>query len=352
MDIRQVMAGRPEPQNPGGQSQNLVNLSKTDRANHAAFAANVAGVRQSIILGVLSVLAAFFTGYAYERYLAVGLSLWVTIVASLFFIAFSILHVFLSKKTSRRVEFLVLEAVAMVAPFFAVRAWYLLAAVVLTFLFLLWGYFESKSELDYGTEIRFYKVTHAVTAKLVTALLLFAVFFLVAVRGSEGNFFMSEGSFSGLFGGTAALFTDFYPTISVNGSFQEFVTSVAREQLSGVSAFNSLSPGDQAAATEQTTAALATNFSRALGVTITPTSTTRGVIYGFIVGSLQNWHNRYGPWFVIAWALVLFTILRSIGVVFILVAQFFAMIFYEILLATGIIRVVEHPQTKEEVEFT
>jgi hypothetical protein len=41
-----------------------------------------------------------------------------------------------------------------------------------------------------------------------------------------------------------------------------------------------------------------------------------------------------------------------LGVVFVMIAQFFAMILYEILLAAGAIRIVEHPETKEAVEFT
>lgn len=296
-------------------------------------------------------IAAFFVGYAYERHLAAGLPLWATGGAALVFMACSVLHVFFSKNASRRAGFILLETAALFLPFFAEPWQLLLGAAAVMFLLLLWGHLASRSELNYGTELRFFKVTHAVAAKIVTALLLFTIFFFVVMRAGTGNFFVSESSFSGFFEWGAGAFADFYPGIAVDGSFQSFAESVVGKQLSGNAAFASLAPGAQAAATQGAVASLTVNFSRALGVPIAPSSTVSGVVYDFIVTSLGHWHDRFGIWFVVAWSLVLFVILRSVGIVFIVIAQFFAMILYEILLAAGIARVVERPQTKEDVEF-
>ncbi len=176
--------------------------------------------------------------------------------------------------------FLVAETLALFLPFIALRSELLLIAD-LTFLFLFWGYLGSRSEFGrYGAEIRFF-TTHAVTAKLTTTMLLLGIFFFVAMRGSGGTFFMSKENFAVLFRGSAAFFTDFYPQVSVNGSFQEFAASVAPEQLSAMPTFQALMPAAQVAATEQAVAALTANFSRSLGVEITPSSTTSGVIYDF-----------------------------------------------------------------------
>jgi hypothetical protein len=328
------------------------NLAKPVKADIDDLSRVPPGFYPSLVFGILGVIAAFLVGYAYERHLSIGFSLWATIAASLFFIAFSVLQMFLVKRASRRAGFIFLETVAAFLPFvLSHHELFMLGAVAAFFLFLLWGYFESRSECDYGTEIRFFKMTHAVAAKTVTALLLFAVFFLVLTRGSGENFFMSQSSFAVFYQGGAAVFAGFYPGVSVNGSFQDFSQSVAEEQLSAMPAFRALSPGEQAVAVQNAAGTLTANFSHSLGVSITPTSTTSGVVYDFIVQSLANWHARFGVWFVAGWAGALFIILRSFGVIFILIAQFFAMILYEILLSAGTVRVVEHPQTKEEVEF-
>ena len=335
-----------EPQN-----QNLVNPAKVARVN---FSEKPQGFYKALILGIFGVIAAFFVGYAYHGYLHTGhaLWLWVGLVVMILFFSCAILQVFLAKHASSRVGFLVLEVVALFVPFLDIWRGLFFGAAAAMFFFLLWGYFASRSELKYGTEIRFFKMTHAVTAKLTTAMLLFVIFFFALMRMGSGDFFMSEGHFLGFFGGSAALFTDFYPSITVNGPFQDFATTVAQDQLSNNPAYLTLAPNLQATVVSSTAATLTTNFSHALGVPISSSSMMSDVLYQFVGTSLTNWHDRFGIWFVVAWALVLFVILRSAGVLFILIAQFLAMIFYEILLASGTIRVVEHPQTKEEVEFS
>jgi hypothetical protein len=344
MDIKQVMAGNPDQGN-----LNLVKQSKADRVIQSE---KPSGYYQLFILGGIGILLALFVGYAYAQYLYSGLTIWIALLLLFPFFACSILQAFLAKKVAYRARFIVVEAIALCLPFFRMGWLILVPTAVFMFLFMLWGYIESRSELSYGTEIRFFKVSRPVTAKLLTAFVAFMIFFFAIAPATRGIFFVSQEKFDAIFQGGAVIFTDFYPGILVNGSFQDFAQSVAKAQLSNNTSYQALAPADQITANTDAATTFEDNFSKTLGVTITPSSTTSGVMYDCIVTALNNWHDQFGPLFVIVWAFAVFLALRSIGVLFILIVQFLTMIVYEILLAAGIVRVVEHPQTKEVIEFS
>jgi hypothetical protein len=264
---------------------------------------------------------------------------------------FSALQVMVEKNWGRRIGMMLLEAIALFAPFYASDLRIVLITGFVFLLFIVWGYSESRSELAYSTEIRFFKITHAVIAKLVTGTLIFIIIFAAVMRSGTGDVFMSSNTFDGFFAWGSGVFASFYPAITVNGSFQDFAVSVAKSQLENNATFQGLGLEGQAQALAQAVSQLTDNFSQSLGFPIEPSSTMSAVVYSFIVHALQDWQNRLHGWFWVGWSLLLFFIFRSIAVLFIWIAQFFAMLLYELFLAARFIEVSNEPATKEVVKF-
>jgi hypothetical protein len=126
---------------------------------------------------------------------------------------------------------------------------------------------------------------------------------------------------------------------------------VAKNELAGAATFTALSPANQSAAILAGTGQIEENLSKSLGVTLSSSSPMSDVAYAAIKNMLQSWSVRFSIWFLAGWALAVFLILRSVGVLVVWVSQFLTMIVYEMLLSSGAIRIVEQPQTKEVIEF-
>ena len=193
-------------------------------------------------------------------------------------------------------------------------------------------------------------MTHGAAAKAVTVALLVAIILYLPMSNS-GRIFVGEPEFNAFFNWASGLAGDFYPTISFTGSFSDFAQSVAKEEFAGNATFEALAPDDQNAAIAAAADQIESNLSKSLGVTLTATSSTSDVTYNAIIKIFQGWSDRFSVWFTAGWAIALFLVLRSVSVVFVWIGQFLTMIVYELLLAAGIIRIAEEPQTKEVIEF-
>jgi hypothetical protein len=235
-------------------------------------------------------------------------------------------------------------------PFYASNIQMLAASAAVALVFLFVGYLQARGELNHGTTIRFFRSTHGIVAKTVTASLLVAVI-LYLPTASAGAIFIGESGFNVFFNWAAGLAVHFYPAISFTGSFDDFARSAAKEGLAGNSAFNALPSADQDAAVSAMAGQIKDSLSKSFGVTLSASSSTSDVAYGAIENMLQGLRNRFPAGFDAGWGITLFLILRSIGVIAVWVGQFLTMIVYELLLATGIIRIAEEPQTKEVIEF-
>ncbi|MGB7958060.1 MAG: hypothetical protein WCF77_04460 [Minisyncoccia bacterium] len=335
-------------QNQGlGQSQNLINQIRVEKLEPISKAE---GFYKSIILDVLAVMAAFFMGCAYFLFLQGTWPFIVPVCAFLILTVATAMEALLEGSLKRRIEILILEAVVLLVPFYATDVRLLATCAVIVLIFFLIGYLQSRSELDHGTTVRFFRSTHGVTAKTVTAMLLVAII-LYLPMASAGKFFIGEPEFGAFFDWAAGLIGNFYPAISFTGSLDDFAQSVAKNELAGAATFTALSPANQSAAILAGTGQIEENLSKSLGVTLSSSSPMSDVAYAAIKNMLQSWSVRFSIWFLAGWALAVFLILRSVGVLVVWVSQFLTMIVYEMLLSSGAIRIVEQPQTKEVIEF-
>lgn len=204
--------------------------------------------------------------------------------------------------------------------------------------------------LKNGLEIKFFSAAGPVLRKLVTVLSLLLVV-LYLPRLNQGNIFISQDSFRSFFDFTNGIVSNFYPEINLNSSFGQLTESFARLELETNSAFRAMSPSDRAAAIQQVSSQVSNSLSKILGVAISPNEAASDVFYNFIVGTLNGWSGRFGVWFVFGWALTVFLIVRSFGVLFYWAASFVAFVVYQILLTSGVVHIIGEARTHEIAEF-
>lgn len=340
MDLKDVIAGTQRTPN-----QNLINPVKVSQVVRPT------GFYKSLILDVLSVGFALLFGYTYYGYLTVGLSPWFVLAALLIFSAVSVLQVFLEKNIARRTLVALGEAVALVALFSQYDDWQILSVTgLIVFGVLLWGYWRSRTYLTNSIEVAFFRTTRDVLGKVTTAALLFMIL-VYAPQAKGDGIFVPRQSFKTFFDWSSGFLNNFYPDIRFTGSFGELSQNFAKVELQNNPTFNALSPSAKNAALKQAVAQLSGEVARATGVAPAPSESTSDVVYDYIVAALANWQTQLQNKFLIGWAIVIFLLLRTIGVVFVWAAQFVSLIFYEILIALGFMHIAEATQTKETLEY-
>jgi hypothetical protein len=326
-------------------NQNLINPTRIPETGRAV------GFWKAIALDVVSVGSALLLGYSYFEYLVGGFSPWLVAGALFLFSSFSVLQVFLAPRIPRRALVLLGETAALVVCFVAYDPWQVvLVTAAAVFGLLLLGYFDSRSTARNSMEVAFFRTSRSLLGKFATAVLLFMI--LVYAPQAEGQgVFIPQSSFKTLFDWSSGFLNNFYPGASFTGSFGALSESFARAELANNPSFDVLSPSAKNAAVEQAVTQIAGEVKKTTGVTPDPSEPTSDVIYRAIVATLNDWQNRLQERFLVAWAIVLFLALRTVGVVFVWVAQFVALVVYEGLLASGFMHISEMSQTKEVVEY-
>jgi hypothetical protein len=308
------------------------------------------GYYAAIIIDALGVLAAGIFGYAYRRYLAGAGSPWVVVGVMIVFGIVVGLQGLLIEKSARRYWVILGEVAAMSVFFYDIDAIFLAAAALFSFIFFAAGYRNARRELTYSTEVRFFANTKGIIGKFVTAVLLFMVLLYVPQLTPQ-TAFVSPDTFSKFFTWSANTVGQWYPGIPFAGSFGDLSQKIIARELQGNPQYEQLPPESQAATVATNASSLIESFSQNLGVTIQASDTVSSVAYGFIVKTLTGWHDRFVSVFLIGWSVVVFLILRSIGIVFTWMVQLLLGVVYEILLAAGVIVTKEEETTKETIQF-
>ena len=349
MDLRDVMAGTvregtkvPLP----GQNQNLIEQNKVSGTG------GMPGFWRAAVLDLLSILSAFFFGYAYFRHVTTGLSLWYLFVLFLIFAASSVLQVFLGKSVGRRTLVVIAEAIGIVAPFvFFESITIVVIAGAIVFIFLFSGYLWSRSAMQNAMEVQFFGVTRNATGKIVSAVIL-AMLILYIPQAQGAGLFIPQGSFNVLFNWTAGLMSNFYPGIPFTDSFGNFATAYVTTRLQSEPSFTSLTSAQQSAAVTQAATALSVSVTQATGKAPTADKPVSNVAYDYLVAVIAALKNKLQDQFVIWWIVILFVILRTVGVLAVWIAQLASLVVYEVLLASGFMRIAETTQTKETVVYS
>ena len=329
------------------QSQNLVNPVMVSLPSYGG---KPPGTYKSIVLDVLSILAAFALGYSYRQYLAVGMSLWVIVGAFMVFGVVSALQALLCKKVGRRAFIVLCEVIALSSFFYAISWYFLLAAAVCVLVLFFLGYLGSRSEIEYGMEIRPFKATKSVISKVMTGTIIFMIVIYIPLW-NQNSIFISQKSFDAFFDWGAGVMNTFYPRISLSGSWGNLVNDIARTQLETSVSFQNLSSQNQNILVTQGATSIIDNISKSIGINVQPSDMISATIYQFIAKTLLGWQDRFRGTFFIGWGIVLFFVARSVGIILVWIDQLFLLFVYEMLLAFRFMRIKEEPRTKEIVEY-
>lgn len=326
------------------QDQNLINPSKISSRERGT------GFWRSLCLDAAAVLSAALFGYLYYRYLTQGLSVWILLAALMFFGVASVMEVFLAKSNMRSLLVICLEAAASLGFFWRDDLQIIGIIALIMVIMLSWGHFSAHARVRNGIDIPFFGASGDALGKFTTALLLFMILAYVPQIGGNA-LVISQQSFRTFFDWTSGLVSGFYPGLSLNGSFGNFAQSVSKMELANNPSFQSLDTAQQNAAVQQQTAQFTQNFLQDAAHPIASSSPTSDAFYNVLNGVLNAWQSQSSGWFDVGWATVLFIGLRTLGILFVWVAQFVSLIFYEILLASGFMKISEEPHSREVIGY-
>ncbi len=299
-----------------------------------------------LLLDFLVLCSAAWFGFSSMRYLVEGSSGWFVLIAFLFWSAASVLEDFLQKKIPRRLLVILIETLLLVGFFFT-YAWQVL--IVTGFVIvccLAWGYFSARRELRDSIQIRFFTASSGVIGKVITAALILLVAMYASISMASGSFFIPQSGFDAFFSRASIVAGVFFPGVPINGSFNDFAQTFAQNQLKTEPAYEKLSSAEQQQALTDATAQVTASFTP----TPTPNESTSDVFYSYFAGLSSRLQDQFGDIFVLVWGLILFLILRSIGIIVVWIAQFFTLIFYEFFLAIGFMKITEATETKETID--
>ena len=330
------------PMNP--QNQNLINPSKISTAQYPP------GMWRSLWLDVVAVLSAGLFGYCYYHYLTQGWSVWFLFAALTFFGIASVMEVFLSKDGWRSIVVIFLETAAMLGFFWRDNVTILGIVAAIMLVMLAWGHFSARAQVRNGIAIPFFGASGDALGKFTTAVLLFMILAYVPQIGGNA-LIVSQQSFRTFFDWTSGFVNSFYPELSLNGSFGDFAQSVSKMELQNNSSFQSLNTAQQSLALQQATTQFTQNFLHDAPGTIATSSPTSDAFYNVLNGVLSAWQSQSSGWFDVGWVTVLFIGLRTLGILFVWFAQFMCLIFYELLLASGFMKISEEPHSREVIGY-
>lgn len=327
------------------QAQNLINPSKI------SVGVRPSGFWRSLCLDAVAIGSAGLFGYVYYQYLTQGLSVWILLGAITFFGVACVIEAFLARGFARGFVVIVLETAAALGFFWKDNLQIVCIIALIMIGMLLWGYLSARSRVQNGVEIPFFGASGEMLGKFTTGILLFMILAYVPQIGGNA-LVVSSQSFRTFFDWTSGLINDFYPGLSLNGSFGDFAESVAKMETQNNPSFQSLSSAQQNIALQQAADQFAQTFIQgAAPRTVAISSPASDAFYNVLDGVLSAWQSQSSGWFDVGWVAVLFVGLRAIGIIYVWVAQFITLIFYELLLATGFMKISEETHSHEVIGY-
>ncbi len=334
----------------------LTELEKTIRGKQnfleqvsAGRIAEPKGFYKTIGLDFLTVASAVYFSYALSIFLKTGA---VTgLAAAVFpFLIFSALEVIMIKNIIRRLSILLIETLAILLFFYGDQLKYVILAGAVFFALSFWGEIASRTEMLHSTEIKFLRLTLPLLKKTITALILFVII-LFLPRWNDKNVFISERSFGGVFIWSAGIANNFYPEFNFDSTIDDFASSIAKYQLRGTRPYEDLPVAAQKTLMAQVIPQVSDQIKRILGGELTGNERLGDALYKVILASLNDWKERFGIWFTVAWVAVVFLVARTIGAVILWISAFLSWLIYELLVAINFIAIRGEAVTKEVIVF-
>ncbi len=326
------------------QNQNLINPSKISTAERPS------GTWRSLGLDAVAVFSAALFGFCYYRYLTQGWSVWFLFAALTFFGVVSVMEVFLSKNEWRNILVIFFEVAVMLGFFWRDNAMVLGIIAAIIIVMLVWGHVSARTLVRNGIEIPFFGASGDMLGKFTTAVLLFMILAYVPQIGGNA-LIVSQQSFRTFFDWTSGMVNSFYPELSLTGSFGDFAQSVSKMELANNPSFQSLNDAQKNIALQQATTQFTQNFLHDASGTVATSSPASDAFYNVLNGVLSAWQSQSSGWFDVGWVTVLFIGLRTLGILFVWFAQFVCLVFYELLLASGFMKISEESHSREVIGY-
>src|SRR5581483_3751648 len=130
-----------------------------------------------------------------------------------------------------------------------------------------------------------------------------------------------------------------------------FAESIVQPDLSTSPFYQKLSAPEQASTTAMAVSQFIASYTNRFKVEASSSTPAESVFYDTIVEMFRSLRDRLQGWFYALWGLILFLIVRGVGVILVWITQFLSLMVYEAMVASGFMKVVQHPATKETVEY-
>lgn len=307
---------------------------------------------KSVILDVLNLISAFFFGKYLFNYLNDKAGLIPVLLFGLFYLIIISFEAVLNKIWQRRILIIFLESILFFYFLFDKNNLTGIFVLWVTFLFFrFWGEINTYNEFNNVLEIKFLKLTRFIFSKTIIAIILIGIG-IYLFNFNLNNNFISKDYFENIWGGISLFYQKIYPEIQLNNSVYDFSRSLVSYNLALDKDFKNLLPDEQEKILEESIKKTNENILKLLGETkIDFNQKFSEIIYLSLLKKLNNLYSLYGIYFLISWGVFLFFIWFGIIFVLKIVYNFLLFILFEILRASGFIKITGETRTKEVVSF-
>ncbi len=263
------------------------------------------GYFKAIVLDVLTILAAGLFSFLLSRFFNGDLGIAWPLTTLVAFLILSALGMLLSQSRARRMGVVALATLSLLSAFYAVQPMFLAGVAAIVFMFFVFGEFLGRAEMENAMLFKFGKVVHPQMNRYITAIALLSVL-LYLPQWDATQSFLPPSVFQDLYGTTVKYVGYAYPSVNLNSTFNNFVTTFADYQLrsnpSSASLYLSLLPPARAEMLNSATAQLADTFAQSLGQNIKPSQQMHVIFYRFMISHLSQWRDQFGTQFLFLWA--------------------------------------------------
>lgn len=291
----------------------------------------------AIIGIILSLGFSFFIHRAYQLSGDLTLNIIAALVLSVLFLVTVFLQSIFIKDIGRIGTILFLEASVMLIPFIFLLSGFLFIGLLLTFLFLFWGSYSSRNELQYSMKARIFRLSKFVLPKAITGLSIFVAASYLSTFQDQG-LVVKEETFRRIVLPAEAIVKVVMPGISLEDSF--------------VSTIEKTNPDIQELSKEQKEEIIKKQqerFSKLLQYNFESRDALINILYNSYILNAKKVSESRKVLVLFALGAGLFLLAKSVGTPISWLVASMAVVIYEILIALGFVVVVLETRSKEIV---
>lgn len=303
-------------------------------------------------LEIVSIVLAAATGVLFARFAAANGALRPVLVALAAYLAASFLRTLFSESRGRRTLDGVLEAAALTAPLVGTAPLpHVLAAGFIAALFLLSADMAARRQYENSIKFRFLPLARMRTGRAFSGILLAGlILFLPHWQTSEN--LVPERQFGEVYGSAAVTARTVAPSVDLTATIGQFIRDLVQEQSEADSEFAKLPPDRKERELDAAAAAMLADAERSLGIPLRPDMRLEEAFRGYANSLFASWRESLGSAFGVFWLIVLFILLRGVGVTLVFISVMASLLAYEVLSALGFSAVLGETRTKENIMLT